>query len=549
MIIMSFLLAILFLISSCADLSLDRTPANIASITDEDIARVFEFEKSDIVGQENYAEKLLQFVESTQLFKGTYSSGNEIIIEFIEDSSLPSNIAYYPEFSVKDNKYTISILRSKEAPFDQAATAELRDFLLKMKNEKFFMSHFAAFEMYYNAQAKDPSALYNFAKIREFIQPESSAFSKENHASVIAEIEHRSKQWTERKTVYEAMEKNAIKIQKTKDVERRTIIDALDKVSDDQQFKTLVANNDRSGVAKLVRQYLPWEQMEPFEKKYWENYLNIVENPLPIEQRILVYRGVADDVVYTANEASVAIEKEEALKSGKVFFMSTLMTKNQGTWNRRLRSLTAMNEKFIATNSAGESEFTKSARIVTMFVKHSMDPKGSPFLSLTPKFSVARQFGTNKMSAYLLDPRVISFNFASRFKSEIEFLIPLTVFPDEVVGFYDASIHPNLQNTEELMKKMLEEKLILAHGETQGKAVNEKILKSTQEYFEGAFSRYEVKVNSNIGNKEIAKTPNLIVKFFSSLFGNKKPIVPEEVKIIPKNSGLSCIDLISQFWK
>ena len=111
--IMSFLLAILFLISSCADLSLDRTPANIASITDEDIARVFEFEKSDIVGQENYAEKLLQFVESTQLFKGTYSSGNEIIIEFIEDSSLPSNIAYYPEFSVKDNKYTISILRSK----------------------------------------------------------------------------------------------------------------------------------------------------------------------------------------------------------------------------------------------------------------------------------------------------------------------------------------------------------------------------------------------------------------------------------------------------
>lgn len=542
--IISLIVSLLFLISSCADFNYTRTPANSNAITDNDVAKVFEFEKSNILGKEDYALKIKNHIDNAVLFRGTYSTGNEIAVEFVEDSTLPPNIAYYPEFRVVNNKYTISILHSKDAKFDQVASAELLDFLLKIKDEKFFMSHFAAFEMYYNAQEKDAIALNNLAKIRQYEMPFSAAtYKEEDYQKVKDEILRRKEQWGEEKARYEVFEKNALKIQKAEDAARREVIDELDKAVEDQQFKTLVANNDRKGVAQLLKKYLPWEQMAPFEKKYWENYLSVIANPLPPEQRILVYRGVADDVVYAANEAGHAIEKEEAYKSGKVFFMSTMMTKNQGTWNRRLRSLTAMNEKFIGTNSQGESEFTKSSRIVTMFVKHSLEPKGSPFLSLTPKFSVARNFGAKKMSAYLLDPRAISFNFASRFKNEIEFLVPLTIFPDEVVGFYDAAVHEGLDNTEDLMKKQLEEKMVRAHGPSQGKAINEKILKATKEYFDGAFNRYEGKTTANVKVPE----PNVVVKFFSNLFGGKKPVATPEVKI--PAAGLSCIDLISQFWK
>jgi hypothetical protein len=281
--------------------------------------------------------------------------------------------------------------------------------------------------------------------------------------------------------------------------------------------------------------------MAPFESKYWSNYLDILAHPLPIDQRIFIYRGVADDFIFTANEAGVALEKEEALKNGKVFFMSTIMTKNQGTWNRRLRSLTAMYEKFIATNANEESEFAKSSRLITMFVKHSVEPKGSPFLSLTPKFSVAINFGYTKLSAYLLDPRAISFNFASKFKNEVEFLAPLMIFPDEVMGYYDKSVHPDLQNTEELMKKQFQEKMVRAHGEVQGKKVYENVLKNSTEYFDSALNRYSGKETASVK----VKTPNVIVKFFSSLFSSK-PKVPE-VKIVPATQ--SCMDLISQFWK
>jgi hypothetical protein len=539
------ILALLFLIASCANFNIDRLPASAIAITDNDVAKVFEFEKSNLISKTNYKDAIMDLINKNKLFAGNafQSVGNEISVEFIEDTTLPPNIAYFPELEVKNNQYKITILHAKDAIFDPAASEELYAFIGHLRNFKYVVNHFASFEMYFNAQAKDPNALLNLAKIRS--SSGDNAYNlkiPEQQENLVNEVKKRHEHWDNEKTKYELFVKQEAKIQKEKDAERRAVIDALDKASEDQQFKTLIANNDRKGVSKLLKQYLPWEQMAPFEKKFWENHLNIIENPLPLDQRILVYRGIDDDVIYAANEGGQALEKESAQKDGKVFLMSTMMTKNQGTWNRRLRSLTAMNEKFIATNDNGSSEYTKSARVTTMFFNHSREPKGSPFLSLTPSFEVAQRFGSKKMSAYLLDPREMSYNFASKYKNEIEFLMPLMVFPDEVVYFYDSSIHTGTENTESSIKSALQLKMIRTYGENEGEVMNRKILQNSKDYFDSAVNRYAGKKSANVNPTE----PNIVVKFFSGLF-IKKPV--EEEAHIAKPVNMSCMDLISQFWK
>jgi hypothetical protein len=146
------------------------------------------------------------------------------------------------------------------------------------------------------------------------------------------------------------------------------------------------------------------------------------------------------------------------------------------------------------------------------------------------------------MSAYLLDPREMSYNFASKYKNEIEFLMPLMVFPDEVVYFYDSTIHTGTENTEASVKYVLKQKMIRAYGENEGEAMNSKILKNSKDYFDSAVNRYEGKRTAAVNPKE----PNIVVKLFSSLF-IKKPV--EEEAIIAKPVNMSCMDLISQFWK
>lgn len=527
---MPLIIALIFFISSCANLNFDRAPASNASITDDDVAKVFEFERSSITNNVDNSKSILQLLDG--------NIDGEIAVEFVEDLSLPTEVAFHPEFQIKENKYKIIIHHSKEALNDPVASGELFDFLKKISDHNIFRNQFAAFEMYYNAQAKNPSALHGFTKIRSRIYERIGplVLTMENSKSIAAEMMKRSETWKTEETRYESFVKQDNKVIKEKDAARRAVIDTLDKASEDEQFKTLVANNDRKGVSKLLKQYLPWEQMAPFEKKYWENHLNIIENPLPLNQRVLVYRGINDDMIYTANEAGQALENESAYKDGKIFLMSAIMTKNQGTWNRRLRSLTAMNEKYIASGFNGNTEFAKSARITTMFKNHSVEPIGSPFLSLTPNLGIAHQYGFKKLSAYLLDPRAMSYNYASEFKDEVEYLVPLMIFPDEVVFFYDVSIHKKPDNLEEMIKKVLKEKLVNAYGATQGESLNDKILKNTEKYFYGALSRFKRNKTGYIETKE----PNMFQKMFSSILEKKPAAAP---------MGQSCMDLVSQFWK
>lgn len=543
---LSFILIFSLFASSCSFLDWHpggvRNPATSGVVqTQDEILQVFEFRSSDKTVNKDFRKTINDYIQQTILFRGTYSTGNEIAVEFVEDSTLPKGVAYFPEFQVKDNVYKISILHSIEAIKDPIASAELLNFLRVLRDEKYFMSHFAAFEMYYNALEQDPITAQNWAKLREIaanMDPTPDFFDAETKEG----LKVRAADWSKEKEDYEEAAQQALKAAKKKDAERRSIIEALDKASDDMQFKNLVAKNDRKGAAELLKKYLPWEQMAPFEQKYWETYLEAMANPLPMDQRIFIYRGVNDDVIYSAYKGGKEIEKEVAQKNGDIFVMSTIITKNQGTWNRRLRSLTAMYEKFIGTNAQLESEFTKSARIVTMFVNHSKNPQGSPFLSFTPKFNVAYSFGAKKMTAYALDPRLVAFNFASKYKNEVEFLLPLMAFPEDVMGFYDANLHPDAQNTEAYMQKLFKEKLIKLHGETKADEIYKKVMANSKEYFDSALNRYEGKVTANVAKKE----PNFMVKFFNKIF-SKKPVAPPVVE--KPTASAACVDIITSFWK
>lgn len=217
-----------------------------------------------------------------------------------------------------------------------------------------------------------------------------------------------------------------------------------------------------------------------------------------------------------------------------------MMTKNQGTWNRRLRSLTAMYEKFMGTNMEGSSEYTSATRITNMFKKHSMDPKGSPFLSYTPKFAVANQFGSLKNTAYFLDPRLLYFNMTSGYTHEIEFLLPVASFPDDLAAVYDADIHGRPINVEEFLNKKSIEKLDQLLGKGKGAAAFNRIQLNSKKFFAPVIGAK---------GKVVSTAPAVdgkLVGFFKDLLG-----VPTKkaAEIIDEKSDFACTDLIHLFWK
>ena len=212
------LVAILSLfITSCSFLNYQRIPAGESIVQSQDeVLKVFEFISSNKKTQIDYKKTILDFIQQNLLFRGTYGTGNEVAVEFIEDTSLPKGVAYFPEFQVKDNTYKIIILHSKEAPNDPVASSELLNFLRSLRDEKYFMSHFAAFEMYYNAIEQDPITVQNWAKIREIAAnlPPTSEFTD---PEVVEALKVRGVDWAKEKEDYNEIVLKAKKVQKKVD--------------------------------------------------------------------------------------------------------------------------------------------------------------------------------------------------------------------------------------------------------------------------------------------------------------------------------------------
>ncbi len=215
----------------------------------------------------------------------------------------------------------------------------------------------------------------------------------------------RNKAWDQMKIVFDKLEKDPLKL------------------------NDLILKNDRQGVRKLIETYLPWDLMEPAETNAWRTWLDAMVNPDPKRMQI-VFRGM-DDYPVLKNP------------SGQPGIVSTVLSKNQGNYTRRLRSLTTLRERFggsrymINPNSENVQEMAtlnNNPSVLEEMKKHATDPRGSPFISVSDN-NIANRFGYSERVALRIDERRLVFNAMSFGFDEKERLIPLVIFPDEVLYY------------------------------------------------------------------------------------------------------------------
>jgi len=250
----------------------------------------------------------------------------------------------------------------------------------------------------------------------------------------------------------------------------------LDQLDEAQtKLDDLVRNNDRQGARKLIEAYLPWDMMEPFEVAVWKSWLDGMELKATADNSEILFRGVSYDT-------DIPFRNEK----GGIGFMSTVLTKNQGNYNRRLRSLSVRRLKN-GGSTMGFSTYTRPFErapintLANQFTSHAANPKGSSFLSLTASLHVALMFaGTfqnDKPGGGVLAVRVhkdrVMANAISSFTGEKEVLLPLLVFPEDVV-FYKEIPQGWIRNEVELAAEM----------ESQLSEENKVILKNTLRTYE-----------------------------------------------------------------
>lgn len=250
-------------------------------------------------------------------------------------------------------------------------------------------------------------------------------------------------------------------------------LDSLDAA--EIKLDDLLRNNDRKGVRHLIEAYLPWPMMEPFESTTWKTWLDALETKPTSENSEILFRGVSYDT-------DVPFRNQ----SGDVGFMSTVLTKNQGNYNRRLRSLSTSRLKNVSFSEKNAGKFP-SVTINALTYYHAVDPRGSSFLSLTPFINIARKFagdailmnGKPKGGGGLLAVRTsIGRSFANPMNgltSEGEVLMPLVIFPEDVVFFKESK--PNMPVS------TLTPAELLAEVKNSLSLENQKILERTQEKY------------------------------------------------------------------
>jgi hypothetical protein len=195
-----------------------------------------------------------------------------------------------------------------------------------------------------------------------------------------------------------------------------------------EKLNHLVAQNDRKGTAALLREYLPWELMEPMETRYWRGSIEAIENPDP-QKTVLLFRGLDeyDKSVFDNNQKSL---------------FSTLLSRNQGNYTRRLRSFSTKIEGFQFPVLTDLQDLKPKLSTWTAGpYRHSFAPEGSPYLSFTKSAMTANSFASHGIVAVNVDSRKVVPSWLSPFQAEAEHLVPLLVFPDEIIsgGTFDPT--------------------------------------------------------------------------------------------------------------
>ena len=518
----------LFIQAGCSSY-IERSPAQAEH---DMLSEIMSF-SSTVEGKSDFKDKVVAEFDNYILPNGNFSSPYQY--ELVQSKSLPEGKLFQVELvlDTKKDQLLYRIYHAPKAFQDEIATFSMLDLVIKLLSVHNQETHYDAFEIYYNAKNGDPFALNALVSMREDML--FYHFNKTTLES--SEFKKFQKELLSYKNAF-TKEINLIKAQRSKDkLKRKSALDALDKALEAKQLKTMVAKGDRAGVANLLKKYLPWEEMAPFEKQFWETYLEVVAKPVPLEQRVLIYRGLDEDAIYKAATKGAELTEEEAITDSKAFIMSTLLVKNQGSWNRRLRSLEAMNDKYITR--AKSEEFSDVSRISVMFSNHSGEPKGSPFISFTPNIKIAEEFGSKRISSYLIDPRLLNYNYTSIFDHEIEHLLPLTTFPDELVGIADVELIKDQglnPDRHKYLEKRLEQLITEEYGAAKKGEIITKIKRNSYSFFKKNYAKMPaVKTGKSPASSNLAFYKKFLTK------DDPKPVLS------PKGE-LGCKDIMELFW-
>ncbi len=237
----------------------------------------------------------------------------------------------------------------------------------------------------------------------------------------------------------------------------------------DQKLNDLILANDRKGVREMLEAYLPWVVMEPFETQAWKTWLNAIEKP-NWNDTIVAWRGL-----------DYQTDKIQRSEDGhRIGFFSTMLSANQGSYTRRLRSLTTnriangdilYRESLESFQPFGGVKSLKlvPSKISDQFIHHAGNPHASSFLSLTYNPSLARNFSRSFETTVIngkkrekilggivavnIDRKRVVSNITSAYP-EVEILVPLIIFPDEVISFREGrdSINEGLNSMVEEVK-------------------------------------------------------------------------------------------------
>lgn len=432
----------------------DRYPASDFEINSQVIQDAFDIPKLPLSSADSPSwSALASSYESGLRGLENVTGTNNMIVE-ASKGQLPEGVGARLISDIsEEGKFTLKIVYAGD---DSGSRAILKKILDKLTDRTVLQTYYDFFEWSYNIKNGDVDSLQAFHKIKSDAISSLEVESTPESSKVLQDIETRSQD-------FDHLAKSVGRERKIAEKARKDILSEIDRAGEADQLKRLVSQGKREEVAQLLEKYLPREQMAPFELKFWNQMLEAIRKPLPLKDRVLVFRGIDEDMIYGAiNEAGKELSKEEAVASSKGFMMSSMMTKNQGTWNRRLRSLQTMNDKFLGQHNATKSsEWTKNFRISTFFKQHSRNPQGSPFLSFTPKIGVATQFGHKRAAAYLVDPRALLANTTTSYTGEFEFLTSLVTFPDELVDIYDVELHGQLDNDGRKMRFLSKTKELL----------------------------------------------------------------------------------------
>ena len=376
----------------------------------------------------------------------------EIKLTVVNELSGKSLAQITPELNGQADNLTIHLRMTKEAMKNPAVVMEELLHLRQITgtpvpwkpktNFKTFVHPYHWAEVVANAQAGSFQATEKLARLEyEALLASKDAakfYKKQGLFDVESSLidQYLQNRTTHAEELYTDMAKLARQEMKDKNAGWNRAREVFDKLeAQETKLNDLVAKGDRKGVRKMVEKYLPWDLMEPSEKKAWGEWLEAMEKPDKTNGR-LVFRGMYDDTVFRNAK-------------GEPYLMSTVMTRNQGNYTRRLRSLGTMREKFgqealrDADSIYNLSSGKNPGAVTVMMANHAVEAKGSPFLS-TASYDVATKFGPRQLGAFMIDERRLILNALSpdKYLYQHEMLTPLFIFPDEVVHFHDYARNP-----------------------------------------------------------------------------------------------------------